>query len=191
MQYSHTKRALSIRPFFCVLSQTYKKNAHMDIRDEIAKTAELTRKSCIEKRRGGPFGAFIFDEKSGKTIARGFNRVTSAHDPTAHAEIEAIRAACKKLKTHDLSGLSLYATGFPCPMCLSAAIWANIKNVYYSKSYADAAKIGFRDDSISNFIKGGLKNSKILKISKIKSPALDSVYDEYRAQNAHLGGAPY
>ena len=77
---------------------------------------------------GGPFGAAIVDEE-GNVIAINSNRVLADHDPTAHAEITAIREACKKLGTHDLSGCTMYATGYPCPMCLGAMIWANIKKL--------------------------------------------------------------
>lgn len=80
----------------------------------------------MNENKGGPFGAAITD-KDGNIIAISSNLVLESHDPTAHAEIMAIREACKKLGTHDLSGYILYATGYPCPMCLSAIIWANIK----------------------------------------------------------------
>ena len=74
------------------------------------------------------------------------------NDPTAHAEVTAIRDACNNLDTYDLSGCELYTSCFPCPMCLSAAIWSNIKKIYYGNTKEDAAKIGFRDDAIYDFI---------------------------------------
>lgn len=101
---------------------------------------------------GGPFGACIV--KDGEIIAIASNTVLFDNDPTAHAEINAIRKACKKLQTYDLTGCELYATGYPCPMCLSAIIWANIDKVYYGTDINDAEAIGFRDDFIYNFIKG-------------------------------------
>lgn len=100
---------------------------------------------------GGPFGACIV--KNGKIIGKGSNRVLGNNDPTAHAEIMAIRDACNHLNTYDLSGCELYTSCYPCPMCLSAIIWANIKKVYYGNTKEDASNIGFRDDDIYTYIK--------------------------------------
>lgn len=100
---------------------------------------------------GGPFGAVIVD-KDYNIVATGWNTVTGTNDPTAHAEVNAIRAACKHLQTFDLSGYKIIATGYPCPMCLSAIMWANIKEVYYVADVREAARIGFRDDFIYNTI---------------------------------------
>ena len=108
---------------------------------------------------GGPFGAVITD-KSGNIIAKGHNMVLKNTDPTSHAEIVAIRKACNKLNTIDLSNYILYTTCEPCPMCLSAIIWSNIKEVYYACTKKDADDIGFRDNDIYEFIKG---NNKFLK----------------------------
>src|SRR5580700_8658855 len=88
---------------------------------------------------GGPFGAVIVHD--GKIIARGWNRVTSTNDPTAHAEVTAIRGACRKLKTFELKGCELYTSCEPCPMCLAAIYWARIKAVYYGTTRKDAATI--------------------------------------------------
>ena len=90
-------------------------------------------KKNMKKNEGGPFGAVIV--KDDKIIAVTSNTVLGAHDPTAHAEINAIREAGKILETHDLTGCKLYATGYPCPMCLSAIIWSNIKEIYYVYYY--------------------------------------------------------
>ena len=95
---------------------------------------------------GGPFGAVI--EKDGKVVATGVNRVTANNDPTAHAEVSAIRNACKKLKTFDLSGCEIYSSCEPCPMCLGAIYWSRIKKIYYGNSKADAKDIGFDDSFI-------------------------------------------
>ena len=100
---------------------------------------------------GGPFGACIV--KEGEIIGKGSNHVLSNNDPTAHAEIMAIRDACKNVNSYDLSGCELYTSCYPCPMCLSAIIWSNIKKVYYGNTKEDAANIGFRDDFIYDFIK--------------------------------------
>jgi len=100
---------------------------------------------------GGPFGACIV--KDGKIIGKGSNHVLKENDPTAHAEIIAIRDACKNIGSYDLSGCELYTSCYPCPMCLSAIIWSNIKKVYYGNTKEDAANIGFRDDFIYSFIR--------------------------------------
>ena len=111
----------------------------------------------ITKKEGGPFGAVIVD-KNGNIISNGNNKVLISNDPTAHAEIVAIREACKKLNTNDLSEYILYTSCEPCPMCLSAIIWSNIKKIYYGCTKKDAGKIGFRDDMIYEYIKGNNKN---------------------------------
>ena len=100
----------------------------------------------IRNNSGGPFGAVIV--RDGKMIGSGCNCVTSSNDPTAHAEISAIRDACRNTGTFDLTGAEIYSTCEPCPMCFSAIYWANIKTVYFCSSRFDAAKIGFRDNHI-------------------------------------------
>ena len=139
--------------------------------------------SSLEFKVGGPFGAVVY--KDGKIVGRGVNRVVGNNDPTAHAEMEAIRNACKNLKTFDLTGCVLYATGYPCPMCMSAIIWANIKKVYYSANYEDAKKLGFRDDFIYKFIKNGQKDDEILQLIELddKKPVLQ-LYEKYKDSDA-------
>ncbi len=95
---------------------------------------------------GGPFGAVIV--KDGEVIAEGWNNVTSTNDPTAHAEVTAIRNACKKLKTFDLSGCELYTSCEPCPRCLAAIYWSRINKIYYANTKKDAADIDFDDNFI-------------------------------------------
>lgn len=114
----------------------------------------------INAKHGGPFGAVIV--KDGKIVGRGHNKVLKKHDPTAHGEIVAIRNACKELKTHDLSGCVLYTSSYPCPMCLSAIIWANIKEVHYGNTAKDAAEIGFRDDFMYDYLKD-MDNDSLIK----------------------------
>ena len=92
---------------------------------------------------GGPFGAVIV--RDGRIVGEGVNTVTSANDPTAHAEVNAIRAASKALKTFSLAGCQLYSSCEPCPMCLAAAYWARMDGLYYGASAADAARAGFDD----------------------------------------------
>lgn len=96
--------------------------------------------------KGGPFGAVIV--KNGKIIARGVNQVISSNDPTAHAEMVAIREACKHLGTFQLADCEMYTSCEPCPMCFGAIYWARLKKVYYGNTRDDAAKIGFDDELI-------------------------------------------
>lgn len=97
----------------------------------------------INLGHGGPFGAVIV--KDGKIISKGHNHVVKNNDPTCHGEIDAIRKACKKLNTFDLSGCEIYTTGYPCPMCFCAILWANINKIYYGCNTTDTEIIGFRD----------------------------------------------
>ena len=92
---------------------------------------------------GGPFGAVI--ARGGEIVAEGVNRVTSQHDPTAHAEVQAIRKACSEFNTFDLTGLDIYASCEPCPMCLGAIHWAHLDHLYFAGTKDDAARIGFDD----------------------------------------------
>jgi guanine deaminase len=98
----------------------------------------------MEQGSGGPFGAVIV--KDGVIIAEGWNRVTSSNDPTAHAEIVAIRAACGALGSFSLGDCEIYTSCEPCPMCLAAIYWARLQRIYYANTRADAARIGFDDD---------------------------------------------
>ena len=150
-----------------------KKNKNFMIDDILEEMTE----SSLNFKVGGPFGAVVY--KDGKIVGKGVNRVVGNNDPTAHAEITAIRNACQNLKTFDLTGCELYATGYPCPMCMSAIIWANIKKVYYSCDYKDAEKIGFRDDFIFKFLKNGCKDTKILELEEISKEKVVKLYKDY------------
>lgn len=108
---------------------------------------ELAEKNVLNGK-GGPFGAVVV--KNGKVVAAEVNSVTSTNDPTAHAEVNAIREACKQLNTFDLSECELYASCEPCPMCLSAIYWSRIKKLYYAADKYDAASAGFDDSLIYN-----------------------------------------
>lgn len=110
------------------------------------KRAVELAKAGMEKNEGGPFGCVIV--KNGSIIAEGNNRVTSDNDPTAHAEIIAIRNACKALKDFQLTDCEIYTSCEPCPMCFGAIYWARPKRVYYAATREDAAKAGFDDDFI-------------------------------------------
>lgn len=116
----------------------------MNDRDLMRKAIELSIENI--KNGGGPFGAVIV--KDGEIIATGTNRVTADNDPTAHAEVNAIRKACQALKTFDLSGCTIYTSCEPCPMCLAAIYWAHIDKIYYGNNKKDAADIGFDDSYI-------------------------------------------
>lgn len=118
-------------------------------------------KKGVSQEEGGPFGAIIVST-DGKIISRGHNQVLSTNDPTAHAEIVAIRKACQSLNTKDLSNCVIYSTCEPCPMCLSAIIWSNIKTVYYGSNRKDAKIAGFKDEDIYNFLAG--KNNLLERI---------------------------
>ncbi len=131
--------------------------------NEYMKKAKENADKGIANKEGGPFGAVIVN-KEGKIIANGNNKVLINKDPTAHAEIVAIREACKALNTNDLSKCILYTSCEPCPMCLSAIIWANIKEVYFGCTKNDAADIGFRDNDIYEFIKG---NNNMINLKQI------------------------
>src|SRR3954471_16441764 len=100
----------------------------------------------LRSGRGGPFGCVVV--RQGKIVARGNNRVTSTNDPTAHAEVTAIREACTALQTFQLEDCELFTSCEPCPMCLSAIYWARIPRIFYANTRADAAAIGFDDDFI-------------------------------------------
>lgn len=143
------------------------------------KYMELAKKAAYNGTKngeGGPFGAVIVD-KQGNIIAQASNQVIKNNDPTAHAEIQAIRMASKKLGTYDLKDLILYTSCEPCPMCLSAIIWSNIKEVYYACTREDAGKIGFRDDIIYEYLKG--KKVNLLNIKQIDRDECRQIFDEY------------
>ncbi len=148
---------------------------------EILKMSADKARETMMQGFGGPFGAAI--EKDGEIIALTSNSVLKDHDPTAHAEVNAIRMATKKLGTHDLSGCTLYATGYPCPMCLGATIWSNIKTVYVSGLPKDCEGIGFRDDYIYEFIKGDCKDKSVLDIKESDRSIACELYKEYGDNN--------
>ena len=128
------------------------------------KAIELSIKSIGEG--GGPFGCVIV--KNNNIIAEGYNQVTKNNDPTAHAEIVTIRKACNTLNTFDLTGVEIFTSCEPCPMCLSAIYWAHINKVYYGNSRKDAALIDFDDEHIYNELKLDIKKRKI-KMSQINN----------------------
>ena len=152
--------------------------------EDYMKLAALEAKYTMSHGVGGPFGAVIV--KDGLIIARTSNSVLKDNDPTAHAEMNAIRLACKELGTYDLSGCELYCTGFPCPMCMSAIMWANIKRIYVSGFPEDADKIGFRDEFMYQFIKQNCNNSDILEIELVDRDIALDLYKEYQDNNLKM-----
>jgi tRNA(Arg) A34 adenosine deaminase TadA len=117
----------------------------MQTNEFMSRAIELSKRN-METNAGGPFGAVVV--KDGKIIGEGWNQVTSTNDPTAHAEVQAIRNACKNLNTFDLNGAEIFTSCEPCPMCLSAIYWARLGKIYYANTKKDAAAINFDDDFI-------------------------------------------
>lgn len=123
----------------------------------------------IEHGQGGPFGAVIV--KDGEVVASSANKVVPENDPTAHAEVSAIRLACKALGTYDLSGCEIYTSCEPCPMCLGAIYWAHVDKIYYANTKADAAEIGFDDHFIYKEIECEMNNRKLPFIQLLRDEA--------------------
>ena len=125
---------------------------------------------------GGPFGAVIV--KDGVVIAQAHNRVLISNDPTAHAEVNAIRLASQKLKSFELTGCELYTTCMPCPMCLGAIMWARISKVYYGATEKDAAKGGFDDLKFYENLTDKEKGLKLLQIDQEENAALFDIWND-------------
>lgn len=136
---------------------------------------KMAEKNIIS-RSGGPFGAVVV--KDGKIIAASGNRVTSTNDPTAHAEIVAIREACAEMETFDLTGCEIYASCEPCPMCLGAIMWARIDKLYYAADRLDASRAGFDDELF--YTEMALTNEKRnLKPTQLMQKEANKVFDRW------------
>ena len=133
----------------------------------------------IRERGGGTFGAVII--RAGSIIARGWNQVAATNDPTAHAEMVAIRKACKKLKTFKLEGCEIYTSCEPCPMCLAAIYWAHIDRVYYANTQSDAARIQFNDHLIYRELARPLARRQ-LPMEPLLRPEALKVFTEWKNQ---------
>ena len=120
--------------------------------------------------RGGPFGAVVV--RDGEIVAEGYNLVTSTCDPTAHAEVTAIRRACKELGVFHLKGCAVYTSCEPCPMCLAAMYWAHIEEIYYGCTHKDAAEIGFDDSLIYTEMRKRIEERRIPMIAMDRDRAL-------------------
>lgn len=127
------------------------------------------------KNGGGPFGAVIVE--NGKIIATGINRVTASNDPTAHAEVNAIRAACQQKANFKLTGCSIYTSCEPCPMCLAAIYWAGISHIYYGNTKQDAEEINFGDKFIYDEIERPLSKRSIPTRMIMREQALQAFRD--------------
>ena len=145
-------------------------NKYMQVAKEISE-------ENLYDNTGGPFGACIV--RNGEIVGKGDNSVLRKNDPTAHAEIEAIRDACNNLNSYDLNDCELYTSCYPCPMCLSAIIWSNIKKVYYGNTKEDAEKIGFRDNFIYDFIKNSNNDKSVLDLECMDREETIKVFNEY------------
>ena len=133
---------------------------------------------------GGPFGAVVV--RKGKIVGKGWNQVTSANDPTAHAEVTAIREACKRLKTFQLADCELYTSCEPCPMCLSAIYWARLKRVYYGNTRQDAAGINFDDALIYREVSRPVSKRLIPMKQLLRGEALKA-FEEWRVKADKVG----
>lgn len=126
----------------------------------------------VTENIGGPFGAVVV--KDGAVVAASGNKVTSTNDPTAHAEVSAIRLACDKLNTFDLSGCVIYTSCEPCPMCLGAIYWAKIDTIYYANTKVDAENIGFSDKFIYEELEKEMGNRSLPIIQLMRDEALEA-----------------
>ncbi|MFY7779194.1 MAG: nucleoside deaminase [Elstera sp.] len=129
---------------------------------------------------GGPFGAVIV--KDGKVIAEGWNQVTSSNDPTAHAEVTAIRRACQELGTFDLRGCEIYTSCEPCPMCLAAIYWARLDRIYYGNTRQDAAAIGFDDEFLYQELPKPI-DARSIPTTQLDAARAKAAFDEWERKD--------
>jgi tRNA(Arg) A34 adenosine deaminase TadA len=146
--------------------------------DFMRRAIELSRRN-MQSGAGGPFGAVVV--KNGKIVGEGWNKVTSTNDPTAHAEVEAIRDACKNLGAFELKDCELYTSCEPCPMCLAATYWARIGAIYFGNTRADAAAVQFDDDFLYHEISKPLENRTVPIKPLLREEAL-TVFVEWTAK---------
>ncbi len=133
-------------------------------------------RKAVSKRHGAPFGAVVV--KDDQIVGVGHNEVIKNKDSTCHAEIMAIRNACKKLKTFNLSGCVLYTTAYPCPMCFGAILWSNLEQIYYGCTTIDADRVGFRD-KIFQELSAKQKGAKCVGVAEAREICL-KMYQEYK-----------
>ncbi len=143
----------------------------------LRQTFQLAREG-MTTNQGGPFGSLVV--RDGKIVGRGYNQVTSTNDPTAHAEVVAIRDACRNLGTFQLEGCTLYASCEPCPMCLGAIYWARPSRIVYGAFHSDAAGAGFDDQFIYEELDKPRENRKIPMQQRLREEA-NAVFQEWEA----------
>jgi tRNA(Arg) A34 adenosine deaminase TadA len=149
------------------------------MKEKLMRAAIRLSLSKMRANCGGPFGAVVVSH--GRIVGRGWNQVTSTNDPTAHAEVTAIRDACRRLKTFRLDGCELYTSCEPCPMCLSAIYWARLKKIFYANTRRDAARIAFDDDRIyRELAKPASRRS--LPMQQLLRPEALKVFAEWKAK---------
>ncbi|MCK5134991.1 MAG: nucleoside deaminase [Bacteroidales bacterium] len=137
----------------------------------------------IKAGEGGPFGALIV--KDGKIIGKGHNTVLKSHDPTAHAEVNAIRNACRNVKEHHLTDAVIYSNFEPCPMCLAAIYWADIRTLYFCAGHDEAEKIGFMDKILYEEISLPMEKRK-MKSARIVLQEMASLLDEWNRMDRKI-----
>ena len=149
--------------------------------EKFMQEAILLSRQGMENNEGGPFGCIIV--KGDEIIGRGNNKVSSTNDPTAHAEVTAIRDACKNIGSFQLEDCEVYTSCEPCPMCLGAIYWARPKVIYFANTRTDAADIGFDDSMIYDEIKAAIEERKIPIIALGREPALEVFKDWHDKQD--------
>jgi guanine deaminase len=147
----------------------------LDDQRYLTRAIELSREH-MDEGAGGPFGAVIV--RDGKVLAEGWNQVTSAKDPTAHAEVTAIRRACEAIGDHSLEGATLYTSCEPCPMCLASAYWARVGRIVYANTRQDAAEIGFDDSLIYDEIPKPV-SERLIPMDHLPSLEAKAVFDAW------------
>lgn len=153
------------------------------MKKEFMKRAIALSRENMNQGHGGPFGAVIV--KEGKIIAEGWNQVTSTNDPTAHAEVSAIRAAGRELSNFDLAGTEIYTSCEPCPMCLAAIYWARIDKIYFANTRQDAAAINFDDEFLYQEICLPFDERKI-PLEQVERDEALKVFSEWAAKTDRI-----
>lgn len=148
--------------------------------NEYMKEAIKEAYNGIQAQEGGPFGSVVV--KDGHIVGKGHNRVLAKKDSTCHGEIEAIRDACRNLGSHDLDGCELYTTAEPCPMCLGAILWSNIKKVYRGCDRKDTNNIGFRDDIFYDYLE---RKNDMLEQRELDREECLKLFQEYKDNENH------
>jgi tRNA(Arg) A34 adenosine deaminase TadA len=151
-----------------------------DAQREFMRRAIKLSAERMRKNEGGPFGAIIV--KDGTIVAEGWNKVTSSNDPTAHAEVTAIRAACQKLGTFSLAGCDIFTSCEPCPMCLAAIYWARLDRIFFANSREDAAAIGFDDEFLYREVAKPIESRSIPTL-RLALPEAEAVFAEWQAKS--------